>query len=398
MALISFSVILLQHNMEQNLLVESLLRRYNLPISIGFLLLMLGIIGCTTNSSTQDQDQEVVALPTVQITSADIVLNQDLVADIQAINNVEIRARVDGFLDAIYVDEGKSVAKGQKLFKLADEEYRVAVSKAKADLSIAEAEAASSEIEVERVRDLVNKKVVSAIEQRLAESKLIAARAKVEAARSDLANAEIKLTFTHINAPFNGVVDRLPLKKGSLIKEGTQLTTISDLSSVFAYFHLSEKQYLQFKSGKGSGDLNNGAVQLILADGTQYPSDGYVETMQGEFQEETGSLSFRARFPNPDGLLKHGATGKVKLSTAVKAAILVPQKSCFEVQDKTFVYVVDKSGKVSTRSFVPSARYNSYYVVKDGLKPNETIVYEGFQSIKDGSLINSQPTKHKDAI
>lgn len=360
--------------------------------------LAAAVTGCKQGEASSEDEQEVQTLPTVAIASTDIVLNQDLVADIQAINNVEIRARVDGFLDAIYVDEGKSVAKGQKLFKLADEEYRVAVSKAKADLSIAEAEAASSEIEVERVRDLVTKKVVSAIELRLAESKLIAARAKVEAARSDLANAEIKLTFTHINAPFSGVVDRLPLKKGSLIKEGTQLTTISDVSSVFAYFHLSEKQYLQFKSGKGSGDLNNGAVQLILADGTQYPTDGYVETMQGEFQEETGSLSFRARFPNPNGLLKHGATGKVKLSTAVAGAILVPQKSCFEVQDKTFVYVVDQSGKVSTRSFVPSARYNSYYVVKDGLKPGEVIVYEGFQSLKDGAKIKPQPTKHKDAI
>lgn len=362
---------------------------------LAFAMLAGGFTACNLSASDETTQTEPAKLPVVKVMQQDVELNQDLVADIQAIQNVEIRARVDGFLKEIHVDEGKVVQKGQLLFSLADEEYEVAVSRARADLAGAEAEARAAEVELEQVKNLVGKKVVANTELRLAESKADAARAKADAARSELDKARIRLDFTHVKAPFSGVVDLLPLKRGSLIKEGTYLTTMSDISSAFAYFHLTERQYLQFAKGKGSGDLRNGSIELILADGTQYPHPGNVETMQGEFQEETGTLSFRARFPNPNGLLKHGATGRVRLSTKVNKALLVPQKSCFELQDKTFVYLVGKDGSITTRSLKPSARYQDYYVVDEGLAAGDMVVYEGFQSLKDGDKISPVVTQHQ---
>jgi len=352
-------------------------------------------IGCKSGVKTDEEAAAPMKLPVVKVEQRDVELNQDLVADIQAIQNVEIRARVDGFLTDIHVDEGKTVRKGQLLFTLADEEYEVAVSRARADLAGAQAESRAAEVKLEQVKNLVVNKVVSNTELRLAESNADAAKAKADAARSELDNSRIRLQFTHIKAPFTGVVDLLPLKRGSLIKEGTYLTTISDISSAFAYFPLTERQYLQFAKGKGSGDLRNGAVELILADGTQYPIKGAVETSQGEFQEETGTLSFRARFPNPDGLLKHGSTGRVRLSTKVEKAVIIPQKSCFELQDKTFVYLVTKDGSISTRSIKPASRYQDYYVVDEGLAPGDLVVYEGFQSLKEGDKIEPVITQHQ---
>lgn len=369
----------------------------------GWLLMAVLVSSCQTEAADkakskakQEEVEETPTLPVVEVETRDIELSQELVADIRAVQNVEIRARVDGFLDKILVDEGKRVSKGQRLFSLSDEEYVVAQAKAEADLSGAKAETIQEEVNLERVEGLVEKKVVTKSELKLAKARLLAAKAKVDAAQSELERVKILLKYTHINSPFDGIVDLLPLKRGSLIKEGTHLTTISDISAVFAYFYLSEKQYLQFAKGGGSKDLKDrGHVELILADGTDYPFQGVVETMQGEFQEETGTLSFRARFPNPQNLLKHGSTGKIRLSTTVDGALLIPQKSTFEIQDKNFVYVLDSANTVRTRAIVPSARYKGYYVVSKGLKAGEKLVYEGLQSIREGDKIIPRPTKHK---
>ncbi|MDO9155653.1 MAG: efflux RND transporter periplasmic adaptor subunit, partial [Sediminibacterium sp.] len=191
-----------------------------------------------------------------------------------------------------------------------------------------------------------------------------------------------------IRAPFDGIIDRIPLKMGSLIDPGALLTTISDVHNVFAYFNISENEYLQYRKAVSKGLKEDRPVNLVLADGTQYGYTGKIETSDGEFNENTGAIAFRARFPNPNKLLKHGASGKARLTTSVENAIIIPQKATFEIQDKTFVFIVDKDNIIQMRAFKPGRRVAQYYIVEAGLKPGEHIVYEGVQSIRQGTKIN----------
>lgn len=345
--------------------------------------------GCTANSQTENvpiiKQKE---FPVIEIIAKDTVLQNEYVADIQAIQNVELRARVQGFLEKVYVDEGKEVKKGQLLFKTNDEEYKAELAKAKANLQSAIAEAKAVEYEVDRLRVLVEKNVISKTELDVALAKLDAVKAKISEARSAEANAAVRLSYTSIMAPFDGIIDRIPFKTGSLIDHGTLLTTASDISAVYVYFNVSEREYLQYVMAKDdNSNSSTNEVRLILADGTPYPYEGKVETMEGEFKASTGSIAFRARFPNPDKILKHGATGRIILSNIIKNALMVPQKSVFEIQDKYYLFVVDSTNQVRMKSFVPKTRFSYYYIVESGLKEGDRIVFEGIQNIKDGMYI-----------
>ena len=215
------------------------------------------------------------------------------------------------------------------------------------------------------------------------------ARMKVEQAKSQLQRAQTNYSYTTVTSPFDGYIDRIPYKVGSLVTPESLLTTVSDVSEIFAYYKVNESEYLKFKRAQLRGEqlpeMNN--IELILPDGSVYPHKGRVETVEGDFERGTGSIAFRVRFPNPDGLLKHGVTGKVRMMTKMSDVYLVPQKSTFEIQDFTYVYVVDKEGIVKVRSFQPLQRYEKFYITED-LEPDTYIVYEGIQSVKDGMEIH----------
>ena len=355
------------------------------------LMLVVVVLIAACESKKPAAETEVAppkVLPVTNVLMKDTNLFREYVADIQAVQNVELRARVQGFLVRIYVDEGQVVKKGQVLFKINDEEYRAELAKANANLESSIAEAKASELEVDRLKVMVEKKVISETELSVAEAKLKAVNARIEQSRWAKSNAELKLSYTAIRAPFNGIIDRIPFKVGSLIDHGTLLTTVSDISEVFVYFNVSEGEYLEYvKSTVKESNGRNSLVSLMLADGTLYAHDGSVETMGGEFQASTGSISFRARFPNPNSILKHGASGKIRLSNTVTDAIMIPQKAVFEIQDKNFVFVVDSTNQVRMRNFVPKTRFSHYYIVESGLKSGEKIVYEGIQEIRDGMRI-----------
>jgi len=348
------------------------------------------ITGCTANSQDhKEQAKTIEQLPVVTLTARDTILETPYVADIQAIRNVEIRARVKGFLEKIYVDEGKSVTKGQLLFKISDEEYRVMLSKAKAALSNAIAAARATEVEAERIKLLVDKKVISKSELEVALARLSADKATIEEAKSSVQSAENHLAYTNIRAPFDGIVDRIPLKAGSLIDEGTLLTDVSDISAMYAYFSFPENEYLRYQRAERK-KVSDTSVKLVLSDGSAYQHPGNIETVEGQIEQSTGSIDFRAKFPNPNRLLRHGATGKLYISSNVDSVILVPQQSVFDVQDKSYVYVVDKNNMLHMQSIAPVTRLAHYYVVKEGLKHGDKIVYEGTQNARDGMII--QPT------
>ncbi|MBN8825607.1 MULTISPECIES: efflux RND transporter periplasmic adaptor subunit [unclassified Spirosoma] len=356
-------------------------------IQLPAILVSMCLAGCAGQDS-QTETTEKLTLPVVQLARQSTTLQRDYVTTLEAVRNVEIRARVSGFLEKIYVDEGQSVHQGQLLFSLNAAEYKVGLDKAKASLKSAEASAKTAEVEVTRVKLLVEKKIVSPSELDLAKAKLDVAKAQIEEAQSALSTASLRLAHASIRAPFDGVINRIPFKIGSLIEEGALLTTVSDIREVFAYFDVSEKEYLGFlKKHRELTGKNGQEVEMMLADETPYPHKGRIETMESVFEEESGTIAFRARFPNPQKLLKHGSSGKIRLPNIVGDALLVPQKAVFEVQDKNFVYVVDKTNKVKSRSFVPQARVGLNYIVRSGLAPGERVVYEGIQNIRDGDQI-----------
>ncbi len=356
------------------------------------LLLIMGSAAFISFSSCNLKNKKSPPIGDFQVTSpivADTTVTEDYVADIQAVQNVELRSRVKGYLDKINVDEGKFVKQGQVLFILSNQEYKEALAKASAELKSAIADVKTSELELQNVKILVDKNVVSKTELELAQAKLDASLAKVEEATATESGAKLDLSYTLVKAPFDGVINRIPNKIGSLIDEGMLLTTISNINDVYAYFHVSEEEYLGYV--KDNELHNQKEVALVLADNEMYPLKGVIETVEGEIEKSTGNIAFRAKFPNPDLLLKHGASGKIRIEKTIKNAIIVPQKSTFDVQDKTYMYIVDKDNRVKLRSITPKIRLTNHYILNPAdLNQKEQFVYEGLQLIKDGDKINTK--------
>lgn len=354
---------------------------------VGVIIAGLSVMACSTADSNQTTTQD--KYPVIQPITIDTVYHTDYVSDINSVKNVEIRARVKGYIESIHIDEGKTVRKGQVLFRISNQEYKGDLLRATAVLKSAIAEAKTAELDLLNVKKLVDKNVVSKTEYDMAKAKLDALNARIEEAESQEQSAKLKLSFSEIKAPFDGIINRIPNKIGSLIDEGTLLTTISDNQEVYAYFNVSEKEYLEFAANNKQPD-NRNQVSLILANSEEHPHKGYVETIEGEFDNATGSIAFRARFPNPERILKHGSSGKVRVLRKVKNALVIPQKSTFEIQDKIYVYVVDNQNKVQMRSFVPKLRMPHLYVLESGISPNDKIIYEGLQDMRVGMSVKPE--------
>lgn len=288
------------------------------------------------------------------------------------------------------MDEGQLVEKGQAMFRLESDNYKEVLKAAEANYNQTLAQLEMANFEMERIKRLVEKEIISPIRLKHATRERDVAKMKVEQAKAEMQRAQMDYSYTTISAPFTGYVDRIPYKVGSLVNPDNLLTTVSDISEIFAYYKVNETEYLRMKraqlSGKDTQQFDN--VELVLADGSVYSHLGKQETVEGDFERGTGSIAFRVRFPNPDGLLKHGVTGKVKLMTQMSDVCLVPQKSTFEIQDFTYVYILDSVGNVKVRSFNPIERYNNFYVTQD-IKPNTAIVYEGVQMVSDGMKIKT---------
>ncbi len=354
------------------------LRRF----SYWFLATFFLLIACRKNDFVGSVSTET--FPVTNPLVADTSYTVEYVANVHSVRNIELRARISGYLDRIYVDEGESVRKGQLLFSINGQEYREELSRATAMLKSAIADAKAAEVDLANVSRLVSESIVSEPELAIAQSKYDAFLAKVEEARAMEASARLRLSFADIRAPFDGIIDRFPNRQGSLIQEGDLLTVLSDNSQVFAYFNVSEREYLEYVFGRE--ERGEDIVELVLADGRIYPFEGKIETVEGTIGN-TGNIAFRARFDNPQGIIKHGASGKVRLRRPVREALIVPQKSTFEIQDKTFVYIVDDDNIVRMRRVVPRFRLTHIYVLASGLSPGDRILYEGIQRVSDGQSI-----------
>ena len=343
------------------------------------------------NTSLEKTDKFQVINPML----VDTVYQQEYVAEIQALQNVEIRTRVKGFIELIHIDEGKEVAAGQLLFTLSSRSYKVDLLKANAQFKSATADLKAIEVEVKNTKSLVEKNIVSKTELEMVLAKKEAVQAKIEEANSAIAMANLNLSFTEVRAPFSGVINRIRNKRGSLVEEGTLLTTISNNKEVFAYFNLSESDYLNYITAGKPEKFKT--AQLLLANNSMYNHNGTIEVTESEFDASTGNIAFRARFPNPDALLKHGGNGKIIITKPLKNALLVPLRSTFEIQDKVFVFVIDGENKAVQKIIVPKMRIPHYYVVEQGISKHDKIVYEGLENIKDGDIINAQLIKPESA-
>lgn len=352
-------------------------------------LILLGIYSiliqaCSTETKVdQEKDKFQITTPWVIDTSYTI----DYVANIRSVNYVELRSRVKGYLERINTDEGKPVKKDQVLFCLSNRGYKEQLLKAKANLKILQSDLRTQELELKNLKNLLEKNVVSKTDIEKAEAKLDAIKAQIEGAEAEVTQAEIDLDRTEIRSPFDGVVTLIPNKVGSLIDDGTLLTTITNNNYVYAYFNVAESEYLDFFSKQDI--VNTERVSLVLANNKEHASKGVIETVNGEV-ESTGNLTIRAQFPNDQSIVKHGSTGKVRVYLPIKNALIIPQKSSFEIQDKNFVYVVNDSGVVSKKAFVPKFRLQSFFIVKSGLDPKDKIVYEGIQYLNEGDKIASE--------
>ncbi len=340
---------------------------------------LLNLTSCAKKEEVKEESGKYTVTNPAVIDTAFI---KEYVSQIKSVRNIEIRAQEKGFLQNIYVDEGQFVNEGQLLFRIMPKMYEAELLKAKA-------EAKAAEIELKNAKSLADKNIVSKSEQAVAQAKLDQANAEVSLAR-------LHLSFTEIRAPFAGTIDRLPEKIGSLIDEGELLTNLSDNSKMYAYFNVSEPEYIDYQNNvKDRGDKN---VTLLLANNEPLKYKGKVEVIEGQFDNETGNIAFRASFPNPDKLLKNGETGRVEMSVPVKKAIVIPQKATYEIQDKTYVFVVDANSKIKSREITITGELPDLYIVKSGLSANDKIVLDGVQKAKDDDKISYDYKKPLEVI
>ena len=335
------------------------------------MLALLGQSGCT---SKPEEKKEILTYLVTGPQMVDTSFTKEYVSQIRAVRDIEIRSQEKGFLQNIYVDEGQYVKAGQLLFRIMPKMYETEVLKA-------DAEVKAAEVELLNTQSLADKNIVS-------KNELSMARAKLQGAAAAHSAAKIHLSFTEIRAPFSGYLDRIPKKLGSLIDEGELLTTLSDNSEVFAYFNLSEPEYLNYQEDKkGRADTH---VSLLLANNNPLKYQGDVQTVESEFENETGNIAFRAKFPNPDGLLRNGETGKILMKIPLRNTLVIPQKATYEIQDKIYVFVVGKGDVIHSQLIGVRGELPDLYVVESGLHKDDKILLEGIQNVKDGDKIKFQ--------
>ncbi|MFC6267555.1 efflux RND transporter periplasmic adaptor subunit [Frigoriflavimonas asaccharolytica] len=330
--------------------------------------LLLSLTNCT-NKAEEKETAEV--FPVTTALQKDTIVTKEYVSQIRSVKNIEIRAQEKGFLQNVYVDEGQYVKAGQPLFRIMPQLYQAEYQKAMAEVE-------EAKIELQNASTLANNNVVSKNEQRMAKAKLDGAKAE-----ANLAN--LHLSFTNVRAPFSGIINRLPMKLGSLVDEGDLLTSLSDNGDIYAYFNVSEPEYISYQTKMADrGDVH---VNLLMANGEQFPQAGIIQTIEGEFDAETGNIAFRAKFPNPNALLRNGETGKILMNFPLNNALIIPQKATYEIQDQKYVFVVDKTGKVVSRNIKIAYELPDVYVVSSGLSAKDKFVVDGVQKLKENQKV-----------
>lgn len=327
----------------------------------------LFLASCQSEKEKEEETKYLVSAPLLM----DTTIVKNYVCQIQAIRHIELRTQERGYLEKIFVDEGQFVKKGQLLFQIMPTLYNAEVQKASAEVEFAA-------IEYRNTKGLADSNVV-------APNELAMSKAKLNKAKAELSLAQVHRNFTEIRAPFDGIIGRFEKKLGSLVDEGELLSAMSDNSQMWVYFNVPEAEYLNFKTHLTEENLKQ--VNLLMANNQLFDSSGKVETIEADFNNETGNIAFRATFPNPKGLLRNGETGNIQMSIPYKGALLIPQKATFEVLEKHYVFVVDKNNVAHQKEISIAGEMPDLYAIKAGLSPNETIIIEGIRKVKNNEKI-----------
>lgn len=347
-----------------NNMLSSLKNVWLLPMAI----VMLGFTACTHHEAERAEPFNYVVTSAYQ---RDTLLQRDYVAQLNAFQHIEIRALERGYLQKIFVDEGQKIADGQTMFQIQPVLYQAEKQKAEAERQFAE-------IEYLNTKRLADSNIVAPTELSLS-------GAKLQRAHAELSLAKAHLKFTEIKAPFHGIMDRFYVRLGSLVNEGDLLTKLSDNSRMWAYFNVPEAEYLDLKTKTPNDSLIK--VKLVMANQKLFDQTGVVETIEADFNNETGNIAFRAAFQNPKGLLRHGETGNVRMTLPYEKALMIPQKATFEILEKRYVFVVDDKNIVHQREVTVAAEMPDLYIIKEGLKATDKILLEGLQKVKDKDKI-----------
>ena len=338
------------------------------------ILMFMSLCGLLCHTSCKPKEEKKEEETKFLVTSPlkmDTTVTNEYVCQIRSIRNIELRAQEKGYLEEILVDEGQFVRKGQLLFRIMPRIYEAELEKAQAEVNAAE-------IEVQNTQPLAEKNIVS-------KNELAMAQAKLGKAKAELQLAKVHLEFTQIRAPFDGLIDRLHLKLGSLVEEGELLTSLSDNSQMWVYFNVSEPEYLNYATqAKNKGKLD---VSLRMANNELFKHPGVVETIESEFNNETGNIAFRATFPNQEGLLRHGETGNILMKEHLQDALIIPQKATLEIMDKKYVYIVGKDNVAKLTPITIGAEMPDLYVIKEGIAENDRILLEGIRKVKNNDKI-----------
>ncbi len=341
----------------------------NRTLIVLFLGALLSNVGCSTKA--EEKKEEVDYLVTSPL-KRDTTVAKDYVCQVHSIQHIEMRALEKGYLQKIFVDEGQSVKQGQLMFQIMPTMYN-------AELQKSQAEANYVNIELQNTKRLADSNIVS-------KNELALARAKFDKANAEVSLAKTHLQFTQIRAPFSGIMDHFQVRLGSLVNEGDLLTTLSDNSKMWVYFNVPEAEYLDFKTHTQKDNMTH--VSLMMANNELFPYPGVVQTIEADFNNETGNIAFRATFPNPNGLLRHGETGNVRMTVPLKNALIIPQKATFEVLEKKYVYIVDKNDVIRSREITIAAELPHIFMVKSGLNKDDRILLEGLRQVKENEKIH----------
>lgn len=359
------------------------------------------MVGCKSNDDkAAQQEKPVVPYKVISLKRSNATLYAEYPAQLQGVQDIDIRPKIDGYIEAVHVDEGAEVKAGQKLFTINNPQYAQDVNNASAAIASAEAAVAAAQLQVKKTQPLVAQDIISPFELENAQLNLKAQQANLAQRRAAYNNAKINQGYTVVTSPVSGVVGTLPYRIGSYVNSATAqpLTTVSDISKVYAYFSINEKQQLSFVAENEGGTFQEKInqmppVSLILSNGDVYPENGKVQTFSGQVNSTTGSFNVRAVFPNAERLLRSGSSASIRIPTQVNNAIIIPQFATTELQNKRMAYIVGEDNKV--KAVVVKVRPipgGKYFVVDEGLTEKDQLIIEGIGIITEGTPIKPQPT------
>tara|TARA_B100002049_G_scaffold66273_1_gene47955 strand:+ start:288 stop:1424 length:1137 start_codon:yes stop_codon:yes gene_type:complete len=347
---------------------------------------LLGVLVFTScgddksSGEAQGQAQQVQQLPVISIPQQTLTGYSSYPASIEGIVNSGVRAKIQGYISDVLVDEGAKVRKGQPLFKLETQSLTQDANAARANVNAAQ-------VEVDKLKPLVEKNIISSVQ-------LETAKAQLEQAKSSYESIAANISYATVKSPVDGYVGAIPYREGALVgpSDTTPLTTVADIEQVYAFFSMNESEYLNFIQKTEGSSLqekieNFPEVVLILANGKEYEHKGKIETVTAQVDRTTGTVSFRAIFDNPNQLITNGNSGTLKIPNVYSEVPVVPLNSTFEQQGKIIAYKVDSDNKAQTTEIIPRATIGNLYVVASGVEPGDKIIAKGANKVRPGTTI-----------